>query len=483
MATDGPRAVPAERTKVIASAAEAVAGVRAGASVMVGGFAVIHGWPNTLLRALAEHGAGDLTIVANTLGFGTHSPQVLAERRLVKQFVGSFAGFVGRPTTSEQQILAGEIACELVPQGTLVERIRAGGAGIPAFYTPTGIGTVADSPDKERRDFGGRPHLLEHALRADVALLRAQLADEAGNVVFAGAQRNFQVAMATAADLVIVEAERIVPVGALAPDAIHVPGIFVDAVVAEEVSRDEVMAEVLALGRDPTRGGGGAAPALPGLSRELIALRVARLLAERQYHYVNLGIGLPTLVGAWLDQVGSHAQLQAENGLLGYVSVTDLNGWDANYYNAGGQPVAPVPGSATFDSALAFTMARGGHLDAIVLGAFQVSARGDLANWKLPGVGAGGIGGAMDLIAGGSPVIALMEHTTRDGEPRIVGRCSYPLTGLACVSTIVTNLALIDVTADGLVLRELAPGVTVDEVVAATGCPLAVLGDVGTMAL
>jgi 3-oxoacid CoA-transferase len=448
---------------------------------MVGGFAVIHGWPNTLLGALAEHGAGELTVIANTLGFGTHSPQVLAERRLVSKFVGSFAGFVGRPTPSEQQILAGEMACELVPQGTLVERIRAGGSGIPAFFTPTGIGTVADTPDKERREFAGRPHLLEHALRADVALLRAQLADTAGNAVFAGTQRNFQVAMATAADHVIVETERIVPVGELAPDAIHVPGIFVDAVVAEEVPRAEVMAEVFALGRDPTRGGGGSAAALPGLSRELIALRVARLLAERAYRYVNLGIGLPTLVGAWLDQVGSHAQLQAENGLLGYVSATDLDGWDPNYYNAGGQPVSPVAGSATFDSALAFTMARGGHLDAIVLGAFQVSARGDLANWKLPGVGAGGIGGAMDLIAGGSPVITLMEHTTRDGEPRIVEQCTYPLTGLACVSTIVTNLALIDVTPDGLVLREVAPGVTPQYVQTHTEPPLSIAPDLREM--
>ncbi|MBM3140607.1 MAG: 3-oxoacid CoA-transferase subunit A [Chloroflexi bacterium] len=481
-----------DSSKLVGSAAEALGDVRPGMSVMVGGFAVIHGWPNTLLRALAGRGAGDLTVIANNLGFGAHSPQVLAERRLVAKFVGSFAGFVGRPTPSEQQILAGEMACELVPQGTFVERIRAGGAGIAAFYTPTGIGTVAEKPEKERRDFGGRPHLLETALRADLALLRAQVADAAGNVAFEGAQRNFQAAMATAADRVVVEVERVVPVGELAPDAIHLPGIFVDAVVREEIPRAEVMAEVMALGRDPTRGGGraaagGAAPAArapqPGVTRELMALRAARLIAERGYRYVNLGIGLPTLVGEWLDKVGSHAVLQAENGLLGYVSTTDLEAWDPNYYNAGGQPVAPLPGSATFDSALAFTMARGGHLDAVVLGAFQVSARGDLANWKLPGVGAGGIGGAMDLIAGGSPVIAVMEHTTRDGEPRLVEACTYPLTGLRCVTTIVTNMAVIEVGAGGLVLREVAPGVTPAEVVAATGCALAVPEGVREMEL
>ena len=467
-------------TKVVDSAAQAVAVVRPGMAVMVGGFAVIHGWPNTLLQALADHGADNLTIIANTLGFGRYSPQVLAQRRLVTKFIGSFAGFPGRPTPSEEQILAGDLAVDLVPQGTFVERIRAAGAGLAAFYTPSGVGTVAGQ-GKEQRDFQGRPHLLETALAADVALLRADVADEAGNLSFAGTHRNFQPAMATAARTVIAEAAQIVPVGTLAPDAIHVPSLYVDAVVAQSIPPDAIMAEVRALGRDPLHSGGADMPTLPGLTRELIVLRAAHLIADRGYRYVNLGIGLPTHVGVWLEQVQAQTMLHAQNGLLGYASVEDLERWDPAYYNAGGEPVAPLPGSATFDSAAAFAMARGGHLDAVVLGAFQVSADGDLANWQIPNSGAGGIGGAMDLIAGQAPVIVLMEHTTRKGDPRLVERCTYPLTGRRCVSTIITNLGLLEVTATGLVLQEIAPGVTPQEVRDATACPLIVAPNLHVM--
>ena len=468
-------------TKVVDSAAEAVAVVRPGMSVMVGGFAVIHGWPNTLLQALADHGVDNLTIIANTLGFGRHSPQVLAERRLVTTFIGSFAGFPGRPTPSEEQILAGDLAVDLVPQGTFVERIRAAGAGLAAFYTPTGVGTVAGQ-GKELRDFQGRPHLLETALSADVALLRADVADEAGNLSFAGTHRNFQPVMATAARTVIAEAAQIVPAGTLAPDAVHVPGLYVHAVVPQSIPPDAIMAEVRALGRDPTHGARADERTLLGLPRELIALRAARLIADRGYRYVNLGIGLPTQVGVWLEQVQAQTMLHAQDGLLGYASVEDLDRWDPAYYNAGGEPVAPLPGSATFDSAAAFAMARGGHLDAVVLGAFQVSAGGDLANWQIPNTTAGGIGGAMDLIAGRTPVIVLMEHTTRDGQPRLVDRCTYPLTGRRCVTTVITNLGLLEVTAAGLVLQEIAPGVTPEEVRAATACPLIVIPDLPVMA-
>ena len=468
--------------KIAATAAEAVRGIQPGMSVMVGGFAVIHGWPNSLLQALAQQGTADLTVLANTLGFGRYSPQVLAERHLIKKFIGSFGGFVGRTTASEEQILAGEIEYEIVPQGTFVERIRAGGAGLAAFYTPTGVDTVVDTPEKEKREFQGRPYLLETALRADAALLRANRADEEGNLQFVGAQQNFNVAMATAADTVIAEVDEIVPRGAFAPEDVHVPAIFVDILVKTEIPRETLMKEVFALGRDPTR---GSKPheEVTGLPRDLMALRVARLIAQADSRYVNLGIGLPTLVGGWLGEVGSHALLHAQNGVLGYLSVDDLDSWNPDYFNAGGQPIAPLPGAATFDSATSFAMARGGHIDTVVIGAFEVSQAGDLANWQVPGRNAGGIGGAMDLLAGGATIIVIMEHTTRSGEPRLVEQCRYPLTGRRCVSTIVTNLALIDVTADGLVLREIAPGVTPDDVRAASGCPIIIPDNPPPMAL
>ena len=468
----------AQQSKVVASAAEAVRVVQPGMRVMVGGFAMIHSWPNTLLQALADHGAGGLTLIANNMGFGRYSPQVLAERKLVKALIGSFGGFGGRETASENQILAGEMTFEIVPQGTFAERIRAGGAGLPAFYVATSVGTpIAEG--KETRIFDGRTYVLESALHADVALIRATTADELGNLRFDGVERNFNTAMAMAADYVIVEAAEIVPAGTFAPEDVHVASIFVDAVVCEEIPRADVLAEVLALGKDPLR---VSRPAREqqGLPRELMALRAARLVAGMRY--VNLGIGLPTLIGQWLQEIGSQVMLHAENGVLGYVSA-ELDGWNPNYYNAGGQPVRTIPGAATFDSATAFAMARGGHLDAVVLGGYEVASNGDLANWRIPGAGAGGIGGAMDLIAGRVPVIVVMEHQTRDGASRLVETCTYPLTGAGCVQTVITNLARIDVTAAGFVLREVAPGITIEEVVAATGAPLQVPTDVPVMDL
>ena len=467
------------KSKVVESAREAVAAVQPGAAVMVGGFAPMAAWPSTLLRALAEHGAGGLTIIANAVGYGPYSPQVLAERGLVTRFIGSFGGHTGIATAMEQQILAGEVAYEIVPQGTLVERIRAAGAGIAGFYTPTGVGTVIQSPDKEVREFGGRPHLFERALPADAALLRADVADAAGNCRFDGTTRNFQPAMASAAATVIVQAERLVAAGELDPEEVHLPGIFVDAVVRAEIPRAEIVAEELARGRDPLKDAARGA-VVRGIPRDLMALRVARMIAD--YRYVNLGVGAPTLVGRHLQEIGAQAALHAQNGILGFRGLEDVEGWNPSYFDASSLPIAPLPGAALFDSVAAFAMARGGHLDAVVLGAYEVSRRGDLANWSRPGVGAGRIGGAMDLLAGGGEVIALLEHTTRDGRPRIVEECSLPLTGRRCVSTIVTNLALIGVTADGLVLREIAPGVSPAEVAAATGCPIAIPDDPPPMA-
>lgn len=207
-----------------------------------------------------------------------------------------------------------------------------------------------------------------------------------------------------------------------------------------------------------------------GLTRELIALRVARELRDGMV--VNLGIGLPTLVANFLP-ADATIVLHAENGILGYGGiVTDESEFDQDLINAGGQPVTLIPGAAFFDSATSFAMIRGGHVDVTVLGGLQVSAKGDLANWAVPGRGGGAIGGAMDLAVGARRVIVAMEHTTREGGPRILEECTYPLTARACVDLIVTNLAVIEVTAEGLVLREVAPGVSVEDVQAVTAARL-----------
>jgi 3-oxoacid CoA-transferase subunit B len=187
---------------------------------------------------------------------------------------------------------------------------------------------------------------------------------------------------------------------------------------------------------------------------------------------VNLGIGVPTLVGNFLPP-DADILLHAENGILGYGGIdSDESRFDQDQINAGGQPVTLNPGAAFFDSATSFAMIRGGHVDVTVLGGLQVSATGDLANWALPGRPGGAIGGAMDLAAGAKRVIVAMEHTTRDGEPRILEECTYPLTAKACVDLIVTNLAVIEVTPRGLVLKEIAPGVTLADVQGATAARL-----------
>lgn len=464
------------RSKVAPSAFDALAGLRSGMSVMYGGFAPTMSLPISLLVAVVEHGVGELTVIGCTIGYGQLGPQMLAEAGLVKKFIGSAATQVARPTVFEDKILSGEIDIEMVPQGTLAERMRAAGAGLAAFYTLTGSGTDLEE-NREVREFDGRRYLLEPALRADFALLWASEVDEAGNCRFEGTTRNFQTAMATAADTVIVEAEKIVPVGEIEPNDVHLPGIFVDHVVPVEVPYEER----LEVARLQPRNVSGKTGSGHGLDREQMGLRAAKLITG--YRYVNLGIGLPVLAGRWLERLGAQVVLHGENGIVGYQSLEDKTQWNPNVFDAGSQPAMFVPGSVVVDSAAAFTMARGGHLDAVVLGAYEVSRSGDIANWARPGVGGPLIGGAMDLIAGGSELIAVLEHTTRQGDPRIVAECKLPVTGRGCVNKIVTNLALIDVASDGLHLREVAPGVSVDEVISATGCPLSIPNDVPVMDL
>jgi len=465
------------RTAFLDTADEAVADVADGATVLVGGFGLA-GMPIALIDALIRQGASDLTIVNNNAGNGDTGLAALLAKGRVRKVICSF------PRQHDSWVFddlyrRGAIELELVPQGNLAERMRAAGAGIGAFFCPTGVGTPL-AEGKETREIDGRTYVLEYPIRGDVALVGALRADRAGNLVYRKTARNFGPVMATAAETVVAEVREIVDIGGIDPETVVTPGIFVDRIVCTTTHFDPaVLRQILmAVGRTTEQTGRAVREGGPsGLPPDLIAMKVAALLRDGEY--VNLGIGLPTMVSNFL--AGRDVILHAENGMLGYGGFPPEGEEDIDLYNASGQLVTALPGSAYFDSTVSFGMARTGRVSSVVLGAFQVAANGDLANWNIPGQTGGGIGGAMDLAAGGARLIAVCYQLERNGRSKLVERLTYPPTALGCVRSVVTDLAWIDVDADGFLLRELAPGLTVDDVRAATGAPLRVANDVGEM--
>ncbi len=460
--------------KVFHSPQAAIADLADGASIAIAGFSVGHGFASSLITALKERGTRDLCIVCNSLGApGQLRPQILVESKQVSRLVASFSARPGVPSDTERQIAAGELALELVPQGTLVERLRAGASGIPAFYTPTSVGTDV-AAGKETREFNGRTYVLETGMTVDYAFVRAVRGDRAGNLEFRGGSQSFNPAFAKAARIAIAEVDELVEVGEIPPERVGLPGIFVSRIVKRTVEAEAPVVLKKKRRADATFRSYNGKPALTRLE---IGHRAALLL--KSHSYVNLGVGLPTLLTNFLH--GRDVMLHAENGILGYGPLGDDETFDRDHYNAGGEWVSIEPGASFFDSIESFEIARSGKLDAIVLGAFQVDGQASIANWSTPQLVGGGVGGAMDLTASTSPLIVLMEHIDGRGDPKLVARCTYPVTAERRVDIVVTDLALLRRVNGRFRLDEVARGFTIEEVLALTPMPVDVAAHVGIM--
>ncbi|WWC94963.1 hypothetical protein V866_001815 [Kwoniella sp. B9012] len=504
------RITPYKKGKVWVDAKHAIQDIKSGATVLSAGFGLC-GTAETIITAIHERkDLQDLMVVSNNAGnAGTAglSPLVTSGQiqRMILSYLGTNKGLMAN-------YINGKISLELSPQGTIAERLRAAGAGMPGIYTRSGVGTFIETggiprrfsaPDsegkqtvvqegvkKDVREIDGKKYIFEPAIHGDVAILRAWKVDRAGNCVFRYTTKAFGPLVAKAAKLTIVEAENIVEIGEIGAMDIDLPGIYVDRIVPATVDKQIEIKTTREESENvsPSSGDEGHKSESPQVekakeARERIAKRASKELYDGAY--VNLGVGIPVLAANYLPE-GQKVWIQSENGILGMGPYPLEDEVDADIINAGKETVTLVPGASVFDSSESFGMIRGGHVDVSILGAMEVSANGDLANYMIPGKLIKGMGGAMDLVSNpdSTKIVVVTTHVDKHGKPKVLESCSLPLTGVAVVSRIITDLAVFDVdrtnsNGGGLTLIEIAEGVTVEEVKEKTGASFKIAKHLG----
>ena len=432
------------------TAQEAATMVKDGDVLFSGGFGMT-GNPVHLTHALAETKTKNLTFVGNNTGEPGLGGGRLLRNGQIKKAICAF--FTSNPE-AVKAAQTGVIEYELLPQGTLAEAIRAGGAGIGGFYTPTSAGTLL-AKDRPTMVIDGKEQVFIKGIRGNVAFIRAWKADTAGNLTYRMTEQSFNRVMATAADLVIAEVEEIVPVGALDPNSIHTPGCFVDYLVQARITLEDL-------------GTSASVHSSRKVSESRMNMARRAFKELKKGDVVNLGIGIPTLVADFIKR-GSGIILHSENGMLGIGPAPTEGGSALDYpVNAGKSPVTALLGSSYFDSSDSFAMIRGGHIDVAIMGGLEVDEKANLANWSVPNKPLLGVGGAMDLASGAKKLIVTMLHCDPDGTSKIVPECTLPLTAMAVVDMIITDLAVFDYQNRQLTLIELMPNVTLEEVRAKT---------------
>lgn len=430
----------------IISSQEAAKMVKSGDTLLQGGFGMT-GNPVHLMHALAETETKNITFIGNNVGEPGLGGGRLLRNGQIKKMIGSFFTSNPEAVSAAQE---GKVEYELIPQGSLAEAVRAGGAGIGGFYTTTAVGTEI-AKNKETKVINGKEMVFVPAIRGNVAFIRAWKGDTAGNLQYRMTEQNFNKAFATAADLVIAEVEHLVQVGDIAPENIHTQGCFVDYLVQAHTTEEEL-------------GSSGSVSKSKKVSERRMNMAKRALEELNKGEVVNLGIGIPTLV-ADLITPEHEIILHTENGMLGVGPVPKDGGGALEYpVNAGKIPVTALRGTSYFDSSESFLMIRGGHIETAVMGGLQVDEQGNLANWAVPGQPLLGVGGAMDLASGAKKLIITMTHTQRNGKSKIVPHCTLPTTALKAVDMVITDLAVFRFIDGTLTLTELMNDATLEEV-------------------